>query len=100
MVDEGQQPSTGQTNTFLPSSMPGSPEEFMGDAIAKVLFGDYNPGGRLAVTFPKSVGQIPFAFPFKPGSDSKGKVRETVCTLSFRIWFKLYNLRIFRLENI
>ena len=47
----------------------------MGDAIAKVLFGDYNPGGRLAVTFPKSVGQIPFAFPFKPGSDSKGKVR-------------------------
>ena len=25
--------------------------------------------------FPKSVGQIPFAFPFKPGSDSKGKVR-------------------------
>ena len=36
---------------------------------------DYNPGGRLAVTFPKSVGQVPFAFPFKPGSDSKGRVR-------------------------
>ena len=33
------------------------------------------PGGRLAVTFPKSVGQIPFAFPFKPGSDSRGIVR-------------------------
>lgn len=31
-------------------------------------------GGRLAVTFPKSVRQVPFAFPFKPGSDSKGKV--------------------------
>ena len=51
------------------------PGEFMGDAVAKVLFGDYNPGGKLAVTFPKSVGQIPFAFPFKPGSDSKGFVR-------------------------
>ena len=35
------------------------PGEFMGDAIAKVIFGDYNPGGKLAVTFPRSVGQIP-----------------------------------------
>ena len=45
------------------------PGEFCGQAVAEALFGDYNPGGRLAVTFPKSVGQIPFAFPFKPGSD-------------------------------
>lgn len=45
------------------------PGEFCGQAVAEVLFGDYNPAGRLAVTFPKSVGQVPFAFPFKPGSD-------------------------------
>lgn len=45
------------------------PGEFCGQAVAEALFGDYNPGGRLAVTFPKSVGQIPFVFPFKPGSD-------------------------------
>lgn len=45
------------------------PGEFCGQAVAEALFGDYNPGGRLAVTFPKSVGQIPFAFPFKPGAD-------------------------------
>ena len=51
------------------------PGEFTGQAIAQVLFGDYNPGGRLAVTFPKSVGQIPMAFPFKPGSDTDGRVR-------------------------
>lgn len=51
------------------------PGEFMGEAIAEVLWGDYNPGGKLAVTFPKSVGQIPFAFPMKPGSDSNGNVR-------------------------
>jgi len=49
--------------------------EKTGDAAARVLFGDYNPGGKLAVTFPKSVGQIPYAFPFKPAADSKGKVR-------------------------
>ena len=35
------------------------PGEFCGQAVAEALFGDYNPGGRLAVTFPKSVGQIP-----------------------------------------
>lgn len=49
------------------------PGEFCGQAVAEALFGDYNPGGRLAVTFPKSVGQIPFAFPFKPGSDERDR---------------------------
>lgn len=51
------------------------PGEKMGDAVAQVLFGDYNPGGKLAVSFPKSVGQVPYAFPFKPAADSKGKIR-------------------------
>lgn len=37
-------------------------------AIAEALFGDYNPGGKLSVTFPKSVGQIEWNFPFRPGS--------------------------------
>lgn len=39
-----------------------------GTVIAEALFGDYNPGGKLTVTFPKSVGQIELNFPFKPGS--------------------------------
>jgi beta-glucosidase len=30
-----------------------------GDAIADVLFGDYNPAGKLTMSFPRSVGQIP-----------------------------------------
>lgn len=47
--------------------------EKMGVAIAEALFGDYNPGGKLAVTFPKSVGQLPYAFPFKPGVDVKAE---------------------------
>ena len=46
------------------------PGEFGGTAIADVLFGDYNPGGKLPVTFPKTVGQIPYNFPFKPSSQA------------------------------
>ena len=41
-----------------------------GQAIAETLFGDNNPGGKLPITFPKSVGQIEFNFPFKPGSQA------------------------------
>jgi len=46
--------------------------ETTGDAIAAVLFGDYNPGGKLPVPFPKYVGQIPLSFPMKPAADAKG----------------------------
>ncbi len=33
-----------------------------GNAIADVLFGDYNPGGKLPITIPRSVGQFPFYY--------------------------------------
>lgn len=50
------------------------PGEACGTAIADALFGDFNPGGKLPVTFPRTVGQLPFNFPFKPASQaSQGK---------------------------
>jgi beta-glucosidase len=46
--------------------------ETTGDAIAEVVFGNYNPGGKLCVPFPKYVGQIPLSFPMKPSADAHG----------------------------
>jgi beta-glucosidase len=37
-----------------------------GVAVADVLFGDYNPAGKLPVSFPRSVGQLPIYYNHKP----------------------------------
>lgn len=65
--------SVNWADKFVPAILeawyPGSKG---GIAIADVLFGNYNPGGKLTVTFPKTVGQIPFNFPAKPASQVDG----------------------------
>jgi beta-glucosidase len=42
------------------------PGELGGEAVADVLFGDYNPSGRLAITFPRHSGQLPAYYNYKP----------------------------------
>lgn len=65
--------SVNWADKFVPAILeawyPGSKG---GIALADILFGDYTPGGKLTVTFPKTVGQIPFNFPCKPSSQIDG----------------------------
>jgi beta-glucosidase len=42
------------------------PGEEGGQAVADVLFGDYNPGGKLPISFPRNEGQIPVYYYHKP----------------------------------
>jgi len=42
------------------------PGERGGEAVARMLFGDDHPSGRLAITIPRSVGQLPVYYNYKP----------------------------------
>ncbi len=52
-----------RANAVLEAWLPG---EEGGPAVSEVLFGDANPGGKLPLTFPHSVGQLPIFYSHKP----------------------------------
>ena len=68
----GQPLTINWADAYIPAILePWFPGCQGGTVIAETLFGEHNPGGKLTVTFPKSVGQIELNFPFKPGSHGK-----------------------------
>jgi len=70
-----------------------------GSAAADVIFGDYNPGGKLPITVPRSVGQLPDYYYQKP-SAKRGFVDGSVLPLFPFGWglsyttFKYSNLKL------
>ena len=57
-------------NAIIEEWIPG---KYGSEAVADIVFGDYNPGGKLTFTFPKSVGQIPMVFPSKPSAQAEAR---------------------------
>jgi len=50
------------------------PGEKGGQAVADVLFGNYNPSGRLAISVPRHSGQLPIYYNYKPGKVGRNYV--------------------------
>ena len=57
-------------NAILMAWLPGTEG---GSAIARTIFGQYNPSGRLPVSWPKDIGQEPLVYLHLPGTDSNTK---------------------------
>ncbi len=80
------------------------PGEEGANAVADVLFGDTNPGGKLPVTFPRDVGQIPLFYNHKPSGNRSHWKEHYVDTSVYPLYpfgfglsytqFEIDNLRI------
>jgi beta-glucosidase len=67
-----------------------------GRAVANVLFGDYNPGGKLPISVPRSVGHLPVFYNYKP-SARRGYLFDDVSPL-YAFGYGL-SYTTFKLEN-
>ena len=60
VLENGRPLTIGWAKQHVPAILEAwYPGEFGGTAIAQTLFGDNNPAGRLTITFPQTVGQLP-----------------------------------------
>ena len=72
-----------------------------GRAVADVLFGDVNPGGKLPISFPRSVGHIPAYYNHKP-SDRRGYLFDEVTPLypfGFGLSYTTFSIKNVKLEK-
>jgi beta-glucosidase len=64
--------STRWTTEHVPALVEAwEPGERGGEAVADVLFGNYNPTGRLAISVPRHSGQLPVYYNYKPSKASR-----------------------------
>jgi beta-glucosidase len=72
-----------------------------GQAVAEVLFGDFNPGGKLPITIPRSAGHLPAFYNFKP-SARRGYLFDDVSPLypfGFGLSYTTFSFKNVRLEK-
>ena len=72
-----------------------------GHAVADVLFGDFNPGGKLPITVPRSVGHLPVFYNHKP-SARRGYLFDDVSPLfafGFGLSYTTFEMRNVRLKK-
>ena len=69
VLQSGRPVSANWENDHLPAILEAwFPGEQGGAAVAETLFGDNAPGGRLPITFPRSVGQVPCHYARAPAA--------------------------------
>jgi beta-glucosidase len=69
LLINGRPLSIGEVASAVPAILEGwYLGQETGTAVADVLFGDVNPGGRLPITVPRSVGQLPAYYSYKPSA--------------------------------
>jgi beta-glucosidase len=67
VLENGRPLTIGWAKEHIPAILEAwYPGEFGGQAVAETLFGDNNPSGRLTITFPRSLGQLPDFYNFDP----------------------------------
>jgi beta-glucosidase len=85
-------------NALVEAWLPG---EEGGSAIADVLFGDFNPSGKLPISLPRTVGQVPVFYAHKPSGGRSRSGRATMsapaqAVVPVRSRSEFHHLRLFR----
>jgi beta-glucosidase len=78
------------------------PGEQGGNAVAEVLFGDYNPAGRLPITFPVFEGQLPLVYNHKPtgrGDDYDNLTGQPLFPFGFGLSYTSFEYSDIKLEK-